>query len=307
MENVFGLKGISTLMIAFVLILASCSKTNEVAVANDNADNVTTESSEDSYHSDADDIANSAAAQSDVTLGGRTERWGDNRLCADTKVTLKKLDNTNSDTLTIDFGTAGCTDVKGNIRKGKIAIIFTAGKRLYPQFTNTITFVDFFVNGVKIEGTKTVKNVSANLSLDGDITFEIKLTGGKLTFPDGTTATRETTHFRQWFRNATPDLTDDQQKILVTYNGTPSTASGTNRKGSGYSMVLTKDIIYKNSCLADKIFIPVSGTKVLTVTKGTNAPVVITVDYGDGACDKTVTITINGKSETVTVSRDSNG
>jgi hypothetical protein len=304
MKNLFRLKSISTLVIAFVLILASCSKTSEVT--NDNSANVTAESSEDSYHNDADDIANSAAAQPDAILGGRTDTWGDNRLCADTKVTLKKLDNTNSDTLTIDFGTAGCTDAKGNVRKGKIVMIFTTGKRLFPQFSNTVSFVDFFVNGVKVEGTRVVRNVSP--SLDGDITFEITLTGGKLTFPDGTTATRETHHFRQWFRNATLlDLSDDQQKILASFNGINSTASGTNKRGYTYSMLVTKDIIYKSSCLASKIFIPVSGTKVLTVTKGTNAPAEITVDYGDGTCDKTVTITINGKTETVTVSRDSNG
>jgi hypothetical protein len=182
-------------------------------------------------------------------------------------------------------------------------VIFAAGLR---QLSRTVAFVDFFVNSVKVEGTRTVKFVSG--TLDGDITFEITLLGGKLTFPDGTTATRETHHFRQWFRNATPlDLTDDQHKILASFNGINSTASGTNRKGYTYAMQVTKDIIYKNSCLADKIFVPVSGTKELTVTKGTNAPTQITVDYGDGTCDKSVTITINGKSEIVTVSRDSNG
>ena len=307
-KKAFMLKSVSSLLIAFVLILGSCSKTD--TPVSDNQLNVTAESSEDSYHSDADDLSNSASSQSDATLTGRTEGWVDDRLCSDTKITLKKLDNTNTDTLTVDFGTAGCTDKKGNVRTGKIIIIFTPGKRLYPGFSNTVTFVDFKINGVKVEGTRTVKNVSPNL--DGDITYEITLTGGKLTFPDGTTATRETHHFRQWFRNGTPlVLSDDQQKILASFTApnstsTTSTASGTNRKGYSYQMQVTKDIVYKVSCLETKIFIPVSGTKTLTVTKGTNTAQ-ITVDYGDGTCDKIVTITINGKSETITVSRDGNG
>jgi hypothetical protein len=306
MKNLFGLKSISTLVIAFVFILASCSKNDEQPLVNENSENVNTESAEDSYHSDADDLANSAALQPDAILAGRTEGWNDNRLCAGAKITLQKRTTTNSDTLTIDFGATGCTDSKGNVRTGKITLIFTAGKRLFPQFSHTITFSDFKINGVKIEGTRTITNVSPNL-VDGDITFRVELVGGKLTFKDGSTATRQTTHFRQWFRNGTPlDFGDDQQKILATYNGTNSTASGTNRKGFAYEMQVTKDIVYKNSCLAEKIFVPVSGTKTLAVTKGTNAAQII-VDYGDGACDKTVTITINGKTETVTVKRDDNG
>ena len=309
-KNAFTLKSVSSLLIAFVLILGSCSKTD--TPVSDNQLNVTAESSEDSYHSDTDDLSNSASAQSDATLTGRTEGWVDNRICSTTKITLKKLVNTNTDTLTIDFGTAGCTDAKGNTRSGKIIVIFTPGKRLYPGSSNTVTFADFKINGVKVEGTRTVTNVSPGTSLDGDITYEITLIGGKLTFPDGTTATRETHHFRQWFRNGTPlVLSDDQQKILASFTtpnstSSTSTASGTNRKGYSYQMQVTKDIVYKVSCLESKIFIPVSGTKTLTVTKGTNTAQ-ITVDYGDGTCDKTVTITVNGKTETVTVSRDDNG
>lgn len=299
-------RGLYMTFLTFLLagLMSACNKSSDPINGDDSA-SVSAESSEDSYHNDADDLANSAAAQSDVTLSGRTEKWGDNRLCTDTKITVQKLVNTDSDTLTIDFGTAGCTDAKGNVRKGKIVVIYSVGKRFALQSTHTITFVDFFVNGVKVEGARTVKNVSPNL--DGDITFDITLAGGKLTFPDGTTATRETHHFRQWSRNGTPlDLSDDSQKILATYNGVNSTAGGTNRKGSSYSMQVTKDIVYKATCLSEKVFIPVSGTKVLTVTKNSNT-VQITIDYGDGTCDKTVTITVNGKTATETIKRDSNG
>jgi hypothetical protein len=303
-----NLKSLSSLMLAFVLILGSCSKSDEVTVS-ENTLNVNTESSEDSYHNDADDLANSIASLPDGSITGRSEGVNDTRFCTDTKVTLRKADNENSDTLIIDFGTVGCKDVKGNTRKGKIIVIFNPGKRSYPQFTNTVTFENFFVNGVKVEGTRTIKNVTSTI-VEGapDITFDISLTGGKLTFPDGTTATRTTRHFRQWARGGTAlDFSDDQQKILAFYIEVQSTASGSNRKGYTYEMKVTKDIVYKNSCLKDsKIFIPVSGTKTLKVTKDGKS-VDITVDYGDGTCDKTVTITTSGKTETVTVSRDDNG
>ena len=102
-------------------------------------------------------------------------------------------------------------------------------------------------------------------------------------------------------------FSDDQQKILAFNGDIQSTAYGKNRKNYEYEMKITKDIIYKNSCLIEnKVFIPVSGTKVLKVTKDGKVNE-ITVDYGDGACDKKVTITLNGKSETVEVKRDDNG
>ncbi|MBX7124793.1 MAG: hypothetical protein K1X47_03810 [Cyclobacteriaceae bacterium] len=291
-------------VIAMAGFLASCNKSADVISADDSA-SASNESADDSYHSDVDDISSAASAQSDATLSGRVAKWNDNRLCDGTVITLRKKVADNPDTLMIDFGTSGCTDAKGNVRKGKIVITYASAKRWALSSSYTVSTDNYSINDVKVEGTRTVTNLSS--SLDGDITFEITLAGGKLTFTDGTTATREAHHYRQWARNGTPlDLTDDAVKILASYNGGTSTASGSNRHGATYIMQVTSDLTWKASCLASKIFIPVAGTKELSVSKNSNT-VQITVDYGDGNCDKEVTLTVNNKSKTVTLSRDSNG
>lgn len=301
----------AVLSLTIGFLIASCSTSSDPVTTNV-SNSVATESAEDSYNNDTEDLASAASSQSDIQLGARTDgarTWADDRVCSSTVITIAKKVNTNPDTLTIDFGTAGCTDAKGNVRKGKIIVIYSPGDGRWKVGGGyTVTTSNFSINGVTVEGTRTVKNVSPNL--DGDITWEVTLAGGKLTFPDGTTATREAHHFRQWFRNGTPlILTDDEQRILASFSGTnvsTSTATGTNRDGYTYTMQVTKDISYKVTCLLAKIFVATSGTKTYNITKGTETAN-ITVDYGDGTCDKTITVTVNGKSKTETVKRDDNG
>ena len=151
------------------------------------------------------------------------------------------------------------------------------------------TFDGYFINGVKIEGTRTVTNSSA--SLESNPIFTIVVTGGRATWPDATFATREANRTREWKRSNTPNT----DQWIVT-----GTASGTNRNGKSYQMEITKPLVYKRECaINDKVFIAVEGTKVLTVESKQ-----VTVDYGDGSCDKLVTITINGKSKEVEVKGD---
>jgi len=75
------------------------------------------------------------------------------------------------------------------------------------------------------------------------------------------------------------------------------TAAGVNRNGRVYEMEITKPMVYKRECaLSDRVFIAVEGTKELIVDGKK-----ITIDYGSGACDRLVTITINGESKEVRV------
>ncbi|HET9486660.1 MAG TPA: hypothetical protein VFO54_04475, partial [Chryseosolibacter sp.] len=81
--------------------------------------------------------------------------------------------------------------------------------------------------------------------------------------------------------------TDDNLQIEIT-----STASGTTRGGRNYSVMLLDDLIYKRHC-----GIAVSGVKKFTL----DGEKEITIDYGDGTCDTTFTITINGVSRTISL------
>jgi hypothetical protein len=62
-------------------------------------------------------------------------------------------------------------------------------------------------------------------------------------------------------------------------------------------MEITSDLVFRRACiLSDEIFMAVQGTKVFTVDGKT-----ITVDYGDGSCDRSIRLTVNGVTRDVTV------
>ncbi|MCE2958428.1 MAG: hypothetical protein ACK5UP_17030 [Bacteroidota bacterium] len=296
------LKAASTVAIALVLLVSSCKKDAELLNASD-TQNLNSESISDSYLDEANDVSNIAiAGVSDVQYGNaRTEgdpvtNLGDidDRLkCATVTITRSPNSNTTNPvgSIVIDFGT-GCTDARGVVRKGKITINYT-GRRFAPNSTIITTFQDFFRNGVKVEGTHTLTNVtSTNVSY---LRFNVVIAGGKLTFPDGKTITREHNFTREWQRATNP--TQDKWVILAG-----SSASGTNKSGKSYVMNVTKDLVYSRACqISNQVFIAVSGTKAFTVDGR-----VYSVDYGDGACDNTITVSLGGVSKTITVNADGN-
>jgi hypothetical protein len=149
------------------------------------------------------------------------------------------------------------------------------------------------VNGVKIEGTRTVTLTSLNPP-----TQKIELAGGKITWPDNTATTREAQHFRKWDNKGTPARADDEMVIFGT-SDFPAGASGENRAGKEYTMQIEQEIVFKVACGPQSKFLPVSGQKLLNIDGK-----IITVNYGSGSCDNLITVTINGESKEVTVDRD---
>lgn len=296
MKRIF-VNGLSGLLMVGLTALVSCDNDKFDFTGND-AQNVENEAATDGYFEDADDMASLAVAADNATSTGSKEsasgragvKPADLRFACAT-VTLEFAgDNTGNAPhgyITIDFGT-GCTDLRGNTRKGIIHVEFE-GRRFLPGSTITTTLEGYSINGIELEGTRTVTNTSA--SVEAAPTFNIILEGGKATWPDGSEATREVNRTRQWIRAANP-LQDEW-----TVEGT---AAGTNRNERVYQVEITKPLVYKRECaVGSRVFMAVEGTKVLTVDGKT-----IIIDYGDGECDRTVTITIDGVSRQVEVRGD---
>jgi hypothetical protein len=294
MKNIIG----SCLLIVLV-VLASCE--DKVDFNAKDTSNVENEAAVDGYFEDADDMSMLVVAAEPGTLSGSREAAsrgiGKDKLdfrfaCAATTVTVEfAADNTQAvphGTITIDFGTEGCTDSKGNIRKGKIRVEYK-GRRFLPQSTITTTTDGYSINGIALAGTRTVTNISG--STEESPKFNITLTDGKATWPDGSTATREVNRTREWIRGTNP--MNDEWRVT-------GTANGTNRNGDVYEMEITKTLVYKRECaISAKVFMAVEGTKELTVNGK-----LITIDYGTGDCDRTVTITVEGQSKQVEVRGD---
>ena len=259
---------------------------------------VENEAATDAYFEETDDLSVLAVAGDNATLtggkegttGGRKIIINDFRLdCAE--VTIELADDSSfgnpKGTITIDFGD-GCEDKRGNVRKGKIIVNFM-GRRFFPGSMIVTTFDNYFINGIQIEGVRTVTNSSG--SLEDHPSFTIVVEGGKATWPDGTFATREANRKKEWIRAANP-LNDEWR---VTGN-----AAGTNRRGVSYTMEITEALIYKRECaVSNHIFMAVAGVKILTTETRQ-----MKIDYGDGECDRIVTVTINGESKEVEVKGD---
>jgi hypothetical protein len=287
MNTKFGFRLFSAVaLFSLSIYFMSCQEDDELGVGD--SQNVSSEAAVDSYFEDVEDLSSTALmAQDPTSLGGRVAE-NDNRFCASTSVTFV---GTNAEgTITIDFGTAeGCTDLRGNVRKGKIIITFT-GNRFQINNSVTTTFENFSVNGVKIEGVRTVKLTSIE-----PIIHEITVEDGKITWPDNSFATRDLAHhFRKWdIKGTILDRTDDEVTLLEG-----GTASGINRRGKEYSMEITSDIVFKAQCFATNKFLPVAGEKIISVDGKQ-----IIVNYGQGDCDNVISVTINGVTRVVTVER----
>ena len=192
------------------------------------------------------------------------------------------LDTLNSaKTITIDWGTNNCDCNDGKQRRGKLITTFTGS--YYAQGTViTHTPVDYYVNDNKVEGTKVVTNMGLNtlgqpyynLAIDGVVTFAtgeiVNYTSSRVrTFTDGFTTLL--------------NFYDDEYDITGTANATVV-------NGDGYVATITSPLHLKIGCGY--------------ITKGeieitpTDKPVRI-INYGDGTCDGTFTITINGQTFTI--------
>ncbi|MEP0986853.1 hypothetical protein [Ekhidna sp.] len=262
-------------MLLTVMIFSSCSEEDETLtpdlITELDADS---EAALESNYEDVDLIVEAGVEFADAS--GRVER--DTVLeCADV------THDQENKIITIDYGD-GCEIRGGRVVKGKIIIEYN-DRKLVPGAFRIVTLEDFFIDDVQIEGVRTLTNISE--SIDDNPTFNILLEGGRLSFPDGTSATRDADHTKTWIRANNP-LNDEFH--------VEGEASGSNREDVRYEVEILEKLVFKRACRANRVFIPVSGIK--QITFGDNVAV---INYGDGDCDNEVTITINGETFTRTV------
>ena len=185
-------------------------------------------------------------------------------------------------TITVDFGT-GCEGLNDNVRKGKIIIEVTA-PRMQAGAKRTVSFVDYYFNDIKVEGTKVLETIGFNESQH--FVVSVSLTGGKLTLPDGKTMERSADHQREWIAGLlTRNIWDDE--CLVS-----GSATGTDIYGTAYTNTITTALHWTRACR----FI-ISG--VVQISRGDSAPVLL--DFGTGDCDATAVVTRGDESKEITL------
>lgn len=287
-----------TIIITMAVFSFVTSCDDENRITGDDSKDISEDALTDSYYEDADDLASvSLDASSNDQLGGQNAEGSrvseaiiitvnDQRKCiGETGIVVSIEPNVDSTPaspsgkMTIDFGT-GCTDSKGNTRKGKLVFVYN-GRRFLPGSTVVLTPEEYYINDIKLEGTRTITNISG--STEAAPKFEVTLTNGKATFPDGSVALRQATFTREWIRAASP--LNDELRI-------EGNASGTARSGRDYTVVIEETLVFKRNCGG----LPVSGVKLFTVD-GKN----ININYGNGDCDRSVTYTVGDRTVTTSV------
>ena len=123
-------------------------------------------------------------------------------------ITVYPNDSTYPKTITIDFGDS-CVGRDGKLRSGKIVLHLTGSIR-HSGSVLTITLVNYFVNHVKLEGTKTISNISEG----NTIKFTVQVVGGRVTFPGGRGYSYESFKYKKQIRGMeTPRAIDNVFEI----------------------------------------------------------------------------------------------
>ncbi|MFZ1496652.1 MAG: hypothetical protein WAS72_06310 [Saprospiraceae bacterium] len=201
-------------------------------------------------------------------------------------ITYQYPQGTFPNTITIDYGTDGCAGPGGKTRRGKMLVqisdsISNAGA------TRTITFDNFSIDNVQVQGTRTITNNGQDPN--GIWSLTRTATNMILTFPDGKTISWNgsyTAKFIEGYDTPTVRLDD----VFEVSGG----SQGVNRNNKSYTTTITTPFIKANTCAWVK-----SGIANITTENK-----ILVVNYGNGTCDRIAIVTLpNGETREVQIKR----
>ncbi len=260
---------------ALLLTQVACENTNDPIVPETNLDLVEDEFVINAAFEDLDFLTLDVLQSSG--LGLRTTGIAD--ICANTVVTHDE----SAKKITVDFG-AGCTSPNGVVRKGKVILAYSGTNFLFPGTSIVTTFEGYEVNGLKVQGTRTITNGGIDL-INSRVTLNVKIENGVVTWPDNSSVTYTSTQIRQ------VSLGSAGYEVSAT-----GTSSGISRKGFEYAATVTESLIIKEDCARTGVYVPSSG-----VLSFTFLGITASVDYGSGTCDKVVVVTYPGGTKELTL------
>jgi hypothetical protein len=199
---------------------------------------------------------------------------------------------------TIDFGEVNCECVDGRLRRGSI-IYESSGPFRLAGTVVTVTTDDYYVNDYRVEGSRITTNLGNNAQ--GFPHFSIAVIEGMITTPNDEMISWESNRVRTWIEGSetgffTPDTINGGflgwEGILDDVFEISGTAIGTSIDGRTFSAEITDPLRAQLDCK--------------WITKGTIALIpdellARTIDYGDGNCDKSATVTIGNKTYDITL------
>jgi hypothetical protein len=194
------------------------------------------------------------------------------------------VEDEENNTKTITFSQE-CEGKRGQMRSGSMIISSSATRGEAGSFRQ-VTYDNFYLNGVKIEGTRRTEILSIDES--GSRTMITTVTDGKMIYEDGTFKTKSAAMTRYTH-------IENNEKQYSTLSGRKS---GVSTEGVEFTMEITTPIKFVYNCTPEgqrrRGKVPVEGIQVANDGDQT-----ITTDFGDGTCDTLVEITKDGEVETV--------
>jgi hypothetical protein len=186
--------------------------------------------------------------------------------------------------LTIDFGPANCKCDDNIYRRGKMFVTFN-GDYWVAGTVITYTFENYFVNDNQVLGTKTITNKGRNSS--NNLYWTTVVTGEIIKANNGGTIYWNSNTTLEWLSGeVTPGIWwDDVYQMTGSENGTGA-------DGKTFTCTITKPLNKKLNCKWLE-----SGT--LEIQPQDNP--LITLDFGNGACDNQATATVNGTVYPITM------
>ncbi|MGK0211710.1 MAG: hypothetical protein ACI9D4_002044, partial [Polaribacter sp.] len=277
--NIMYVKKISktiVVLLSVLVVFTSCSEDTESEVTDSNAD-LTLEQSKQAAKTDevstkAFNIIETAFIENEEEKGATTSLFSD---CVEITISAEN----DITFIILDFG-FGCELNNGNIVAGKIHISYTP----IQNDTRNITysFEDFYINSRGIEGGGTIFREHSNASGNPQSTLHKNIV---VTFESGLVATVDGVRVREWVEGVGSGTWMDNV-YLVTGNWTADFSSGFSR-----SVLVTYSLRREATC---QFF--VSGT--VDVSRNDISG---TLNYGDGTCDNTAILTVNGNEYIITL------
>lgn len=273
MKKIINLISLSVILLTITILSVSCDKLKEetkIPKYKSAQDNATAEMIFGGVFSKVSDASDRSTRSKD----GKMTDTG----CP--TLTVEPADYTTyPKTITIDFGTA-CIGSDAVTRSGKIVSIInnpyidslTTVTSTLENYHEIINFIDY-----TITGTQVVQNLGRNSS--GHPIFSVNVTNATISSTYGVIHWQSQRQ-NEWVAgyNTWMNIFDDE--YLVT-----GTSSGTDINGDNFSINIITALRYAILCG----FISEGSLEIVNPGYPT-----IVVDYGNGTCDRSVTVTING-------------
>ena len=184
--------------------------------------------------------------------------------------------------ITVNFGATNCLCEDGKNRRGSVIISYM-GHYKDTGSVHNISFVDYYVNDNKVEGTKTVTNMGLNA--DGHTYFNIHVDGRIIKADGSGTIVWTSDRVREWISGeSTTSRRDDVYRVT-------GSATGTTASGEPFTANITTPLTIDNSC-RHRIT-----AGIIENTRSSRG--VRTIDYGTGACDDEATVTVGSRTRVI--------